>query len=223
MTRPWHVVSLSHVHDPATTPIYPGDPAFTIDTVATIERDGYHLQRVSAGEHTGTHWGAPAHFEPGGLTADRLDPDDLLLPAVRIDVRGRCEIGVSDVERFELEHGPIPLEAAVVFWTGWESHWGTAAYTSGPGIGVATVEWLIDRGILGRRGAIGIDTFGPDVDTDTTYAASRLLYREHRISLENLANLAALPPTGAWILAGGPLNRNGSGSTATIFALLPDQ
>ncbi|MGK8510734.1 hypothetical protein ACRS5S_22720 [Nocardia asiatica] len=57
--------------------------------------------------------------------------------------------------------------------------------------------------------------------TDETYAVSKLLYGEHRISLECLSNLAALPATGAWVLVGGPLYRGGSGSPATIFGVLP--
>jgi len=68
---------------------------------------------------------------------------------------------------------------------------------------------------------LGTDTFGPDRGVDADLAVSRVLYREHRISLENLAHLERLPPAGAWVLAGGPLNRRGSGSTATVFGLLP--
>ena len=34
-------------------------------------------------------------------------------------------------------------------------------------------------------------------------------------------NLAALPPTGAYVLCGGSINRNGAGSTATIYGVLP--
>ena len=35
------VVSLSHVNAPARTPLFPGDPAFTLTTVATVEDDGF--------------------------------------------------------------------------------------------------------------------------------------------------------------------------------------
>jgi kynurenine formamidase len=48
-----------------------------------------------------------------------------------------------------------------------------------------------------------------------------MLYREHRISLECLANLTAVPATEAWVLVGGPIYRGGSGSPATIFAIVP--
>jgi kynurenine formamidase len=229
------LVSLSHVNDPDTTIGYPGDPPFTLETVATIADDGYLLRYVRQGEHTGTHWGAPGHFNDGEALADELEPADLFLPAVKVDMRDRCRddpnyaVTVDDLRAWEEEHGRIPDGAAVILWTGWDGRWGTAAYANldaddvphQPGFGVPTVEWLIDTGRLGYRGATGTDTFSPDVGTDATFAVSKLVYRRHRISLEVLANLANLPPTGAWILAGGHLNRHGSGSTALVFGLIP--
>jgi kynurenine formamidase len=232
---PVRPVLLSHVHDPATTPVFPGDPPFTMTRAATIEADGYYLLRVSSGEHTGTHWGAPAHFDPAGLRADQLEADDLFRPAVRLDVRAAVkhdpdyQVRVADLAAFEAAHGPIPAEAAVLAWTGWSDRWGTPAYPNldergrihQPGFALAAVEWLVENGRLGQRGALGTDTFGPDPGLDTDFAVSRLLYRERRISLENLTNLGALPPTGAWVLAGGTRNRAGSGSPATVYGLLP--
>jgi undecaprenyl diphosphate synthase len=71
--EPWRVIDLSHVFDPARMSVFPGDPLPELTEIATIPVDGYRLQAVRAGEHTGTHWGAPAHFDPDGLTADQLD------------------------------------------------------------------------------------------------------------------------------------------------------
>lgn len=229
------LVSLSHVHDPATTVCYPGDPVFRLTTVATIGEHGFYLQRVELGEHTGTHWGAPAHFRPDGLTADELDPDDLLRPAVTVDVRARAAadadygVTVADLTDWERRYGRIPAGAAVIAWTGWADRWGTPGYANldpdgvihQPGFSIEAVEWLLDTGRLGRQGALGTDTFGPDRGVDRSFAVSRALYGEHRISLENLAHLERLPATGAWVLAGGPINRRGSGSPATVFGLLP--
>lgn len=229
------VVSLAHIHDPATTPIFPGDPEFTLTTVATLDREGYYLQLVSRGEHTGTHWGAPGHFEPRGALADDLEPSDLLLPAVRVDVRAAAaadpdyQVSRADLLAFERRYERIPAGAAVIAWTGWSSRWGTPSYPNldrdgrihQPGFSVDAVRWLIESGRLGTRGALGSDTFGPDAGLDETFAVSRELFHEHRISLENLTNLEALPPVGAWVLAGGTVNRAGSGSPATVFGLVP--
>jgi kynurenine formamidase len=117
----------------------------------------------------------------------------------------------------------------VVLWTGWESRWGTPAFPNldadgrihQPGFSIPAVRWLIDTGRIGRNGGTGIDTFSPDVGIEETFTVSKLVYQRHRISLEILANLHLLPATGAWVLAGGPVNRNGAGSTATIFGVLP--
>ncbi|GGL19336.1 cyclase family protein [Mangrovihabitans endophyticus] len=229
------LVSLSHVNDPATAAIFPGDPPLTLDTVATIERDGYYLRAIRAGEHTGTHWGAPGHFTDGAALADDLDVRDLFRPAVKIDVRDRCaadadyRVGVADLMDWERRHGRIPDESVVVLWTGWDRRWGTGAFANldadgvphQPGFALEAVQWLVDTGRIGHRGGTGTDTFGPDPGTDATYAVSRLVYRRHRISLEVLANLAALPATGAYVLCGGAINRAGSGSTALIYGLIP--
>ena len=232
---PFRVVSLSHVNDPASTPIFPGDPPFTIETAASLATDGYYLQYVRQGEHTGTHWSAPAHFHPTGRTADQLEPADLCLPAVVLDVRERAAadadfaLTVADLERFEQCLGPIPTGAAVILQTGWDTRWGTPGYAGidadgvrhQPGFAPDAVRWLIEHGRLAERGALGTDTCGPDLGRDSTYASSKLLHDRRRISLENLTNLAALPETGAFVLVGGTINRSGSGSPATVFGLVP--
>lgn len=229
------VVSLSHVNDPATTNVFPGDPEFTLEKIADYDPDGFYQQYVREAEHTGTHWGAPCHFKDGGRCADDLSPQDLYLPAVKIDVRrlvtgnADYEVTVADLRRWESRYGRIPQNAAVILQTGWDRRWGTAAYPNQdaegvihqPGFSLAAARWLLDTGRIGRRGALGTDTFSPDAGINETFSVSTLLYDQRRISLENLANLSGLPPTGAYVLVGGPINRRGSGSTATIFALVP--
>jgi kynurenine formamidase len=90
-----------------------------------------------------------------------------------------------------------------------------------PGFSLQAVRWLIAHGVLGLRGALGTDTFGPDPGTDSKFRESSLVFHRHRIDLENLTNVGALPPRGAWIVVGGPRNSNGSGSPATIYGLVP--
>lgn len=229
------LVNLSHVNDPATTTLFPGDPEFTLETMATIPVDGFYMQYVMEGEHTGTHWGAPAHFEEGGRTADQLDPMDLYLPAAKIDIRAKAAanadyaVTVADLKSYERRHGRIPRGAAVILWTDWAAKWGTDAYANldadgvihQPGFSAAAAEWLIETGRLAERGALGSDTFGPDLGSDPNFEVSVLLYHERRISLENLNNLQNLPAKGAYVLVGSPINAAGSGATATVYGVLP--
>ncbi|WP_229073289.1 cyclase family protein [Actinoplanes sp. DH11] len=227
MLEKLRLISLSHVNDPARMSVFPGDPPFELETVATLERDGFYLRAVRAGEHTGTHWGAPGHFAAGERLADELDPADLFRPAVRIDVRAACAadpghaVSIAEIERWEEQHGRIPDEAVVIIWTGWENRFGTADFDRHPGFAPETVRWLIATGRLGQRGGTGTDAFSPDVSTDTEFTVSKLVYRRRRISLEILANLGELPATGAFVLCGGQINRAGSGSTALIYGVLP--
>ena len=229
------LVFLSHVNDPATTTLYPGDPEFELEVMTTIPADGYYMQYVREGEHTGSHWGAPAHFQEGGRTADQLDADDLLLPAVKVDVRRQAAadadygVSVADLRAWERRHGRMPAGAAVVLWTGWEAKWGTDAYANldadgvihQPGFLLEAAEWLVERGVLGERGALGSDTFG-----------ARPGHRQRLRRLGRALRPAAHQPRehdqpgrpadeGRPRAGGEPINKAGSGAPATIFGLLP--
>lgn len=122
------VVFLSHVLTVG-GPVFPGDPPVRIHPAATIERDGYHLQSLAAGEQAGTHWAAPAHFGAGQAAADELDPGDFFYPAVVLDVRAEAKedadftLGVPEVRRWEAEFGRIPAHSSVIMWTGFEDRW----------------------------------------------------------------------------------------------------
>jgi kynurenine formamidase len=234
------VVFLSHVNDPAATPGFPGDPAFRLTTAFTVPVDGYYLQYVKEGEHTGSHWGAPCHFHEGERCADQLDPADLVRPAVVVDIRDKVagdvdyQLTVGDLQAWQARHGPMPEGAAVIAWTGCDRWWsarqtGRNYYNCGtglaglhqPGFSLAAVRWLIAQHVLGRQGALGSDTFGPDPGTDEEFRESSLVLHHRRLTLENLTGLGQLPARGAWVVVGGPRNRDGSGSPATIFGLVP--
>jgi kynurenine formamidase len=225
------VVFLSHVLGPD-APVFPGDPAVSLTPAATIDPDGYYLQSLACGEQSGTHWAAPAHFSPDGLTADELDPADFFFPAVVLDHRKQAAadpdfaVAVSDLERWEAGHGLIPARAAVLLRSGYDQHWGSSRYLGAdavgvlhyPGFGAGAARWLTERRGIG---ALGTDTMGVDPGTDATYEANQLLLADHRIHLENLCGLDALPASGAWLIVGGVRPLRGSGSPATVYGLIP--
>jgi kynurenine formamidase len=226
------VVFLSHVNREG-MPVFPGDPPFRLRTLFTVEDDGFRLNLMSIAEHSGTHWGAPCHFNAGQPCADDMRARDFFVPAVVIDARAEARrdedyaLTVEHVRRFEAEHGRIPHGAMVVMWTGWASRWDDPeAYVNAdeegtlhfPGVGVAATRWLIRKRDI--RG-LGIDTLGVDPGNDETFATNTLLLRDHRVHLENLAHLGEMPPTGGWIVIGGVRNEGGSGSPATVYGLVP--
>ena len=236
------VVSLSHTNAPARTPLFPGDPAFRLSTIATVASDGFYMQYMREGEHTGTHYSAPCHFRDDKPCAEDLDAADFVLPAVVVDVRDEvaadAEYAVTkaDLQAWETQYGQMPSGAAVLLWTGCGRFWGPdiarneptyyncgqqGARFSQPGFSKFAVRWLIDTGVLARRGALGTDTFGPDPSSDPLFIESWLTLNRHRFTLENLTNLGELPPTGGWIVIGGPRNGHGSGAASTVFGLVP--
>ena len=196
------VVFLSHVLS-ASTPVFPGDPPVTIHPAATIERDGFYLQQVASGEQAGTHWAAPVHFSPGQAAADQLSPADFFHPAAVLDVRASAAqdpdfaVSVPDIRRWETAFGPVPRHAAVLLHTGYDDRWDDPpAY-------------------------LGTDTMGVDPGADATFGTNRLLLHGHRMHLENLCGLGQMPATGGWIIVGGARIKDGSGSPATVFGLIP--
>lgn len=95
-------------------PVWPSDPEVELRTVATFEKEGYYLNLLCIGEHTGTHINAPSYFISGGRDIANFPIWELVVPAVVIDVREKCKnnpdftLGIEDLLAWEAEHGWIP-------------------------------------------------------------------------------------------------------------------
>lgn len=199
-------------------------------TVVTIEDNGYYLQEWRIIEHIGTHVDAPGHFTLGGRLAPELQPSELIVQAVVIDIAGRAArdpdtvVTIEDLRSFERRHGRIPRDAAVLMYSGWGAKVGDPdAYrgtdTTGtlhfPGFDPDACEWL-----LRRRGirSLGVDTLSIDPGNSTTFETHLILTGADRYGVENLANLDRIPKRGATIVVGLIPYEEGSGGQARIFA-----
>ncbi|QYO63445.1 cyclase family protein [Leptolyngbya sp. 7M] len=228
----WRVVDLTH---PLTTamPLWAGDPAIEIQPWASYDQEGYLINRLTIGEHSGTHWGTPNSFIPNARSADQFTAQELVVPAVVLDRRESTEsnpdycFSLADLEAWEARYGLVPSGSLVILFTGWQDRWnhspsffnrdaqGTCHF---PGFGAEAVAFLIaERHIVG----LGTDTHGVDPGSDPTYAASTAIYEADGLILECLAGLDQLPPTGAILVIGGLPVQGGSGSPARVLALLP--
>src|SRR5262245_60920720 len=107
-------------------PIYPGGTPLQVVKQSDIAQ-GYFIQKISLGEHTGTHVDAPAHFSAGAATVDRIALADLRAPLVLVDVRDKCakdpdyRVSAADLQAWESANGRMPERALVVARTGWEA------------------------------------------------------------------------------------------------------
>ncbi len=211
-------------------PAWPGDPPFAAETIATVERDGYFLRSLFLCEHTGTHFGAPAHFHADGITADMFAPEELVRPAVTIDVRPRAardrdfRVTPATIVEWEAIYGRIPEGCVVLVATGWSRFWSDPPAYAGidgrgalhfPGVTVEAARLLGDE----RRAiGLGIDTLGIDGGDDATLAVNAWWLAGRRYHLENLKIPEELPPTGLTLVA-APLKIEGSsGAPARVLA-----
>lgn len=227
MEFPYRIIDLSHPLQPG-MPVWPGDPPLAITPAAGLDREGYYLNRLTLGEHTGTHAGAPAHYLAGGLAMDAIPVDDLIAPlfTIAVPLQGDALLEPADVADWEARFGPLPPGCAVAVATGWSRRWpdeksylGRAADGSlhFPGISPAAMELIVRA-----RGAriVGIDTPGLDGGLSADFLSGKILAGQGGIHLENLTALDQLPARGAWIVIGALPIAGGSGSPARVLALV---
>ena len=233
------VVDLTHAYD-ETTLYWPTSPsAFDVKTLAEgMTPGGYYYSSYAfcTPEHGGTHLDAPVHFAEGGRAMGDLPLEQLVAPAVVIDVTRQAAadpaylVTRADVDAFEQAHGRIPAGAIVLVRTGWSRHWpnrkqyfgddtpGDASKLRFPGYAEDAARLLVRE----RKVAmLGIDTASIDHGPSTTFIAHRIGAEAGVANLENLTNLDALPPTGAVVVALPMKIAKGSGGPARVVALVP--
>ncbi len=225
-----NVASLSYPNSPA-TPVWPGSPSFAMETVVTIEEDGFYGNVLTFHEHTGTHMDSPGHFFVDGNTVDRIDPSQLVAPLVVIDITAQAEadvdygVTVDDILFWEAEYGGIPAGALVTFTSGWDARYddpeafvnldadGIMHY---PGFSPAAAEFLVaERSIVG----IGSDTLSQDPGNSADFGTHVAILGAGKYGLEGVANLGTVPPSGATVVIGAANHVDGSGGPARLIAL----
>jgi kynurenine formamidase len=235
----YRLVDLTHAYDESTL-YWPTSPtSFELETLAAGETPGgwyYSANALCTPEHGGTHLDAPIHFDAGGLTADALPLASLIAPAVVIDVSAkaakdaRYRLTREDVLAFEQRHGPIPRGAIVLLNTGWSDRWpdrlaylgddapGDASNLEFPSYGKSAAELLVgERGVA----VLGVDTASIDYGPSDDFIVHRVAAAANVAGLENLTNLAGLPPAGATVIALPMKIGGGSGGPVRVVALVP--
>lgn len=225
-----NVINLSHSNSPA-TPVWPGNPSFELETVVTVENDGFYANVLTFHEHTGTHLDSPAHFFVDGITADLIAPSSLVAPLVVIDVTAAAEsdvdygLTVDDILAWEAEYGPLPDGALVAMNSGWAARIDDAeAFVNLDADGVmhypgfspdASAFLVAERNIAG----IASDTLSQDPGNSTDFGTHINILGAGLYGIEGIANLDTAPATGAYAFVGAPNHEAASGGPTRILAV----
>jgi len=225
------VVDLSHTWGPD-FPMYPGAQQPDFKVIVTVANGGLYKNQLTLDEHTGTHMDSPAHFAEDGTTADQLPPEQLIAPLVVIDVSERAASDpdtqgtVDDLTAWEAANGPIPAGAFVALHSGWEARLSDPATYINldasdvqhyPGWHPDAAAFLVnERDVVGA----GVDTLSLDFGASTDFGTHLTLLPAGKFGIENLANLANVPPVGATAIFGGPKHEGASGGPTRVLALI---
>jgi kynurenine formamidase len=213
---------------------------FALTEVSRYDDRGpaWYWNDISTGEHVGTHFDAPVHWASGrdGLDVSQVPAAQLLAPAVVVDRSADCAadpdflLQVEHLEQWQAEHGPLPDGGWLLYRTGWDARSAEqAAFLNAddtgphtPGIAPDCARWLAEQtSLLG----LGVETVGTDAGAahsfDPPFPCHSFLLGAGKYGLTQLQNLAALPPTGALLLAAPLRIVGGSGSPARVLALVP--
>ena len=226
-----NIVDLTHVLGPTTPLLYPLLPKFGLVSLASFEKNGLYANQLVVSEHHGTHFDAPIHFAPGGLSTAEIPARTLVAPAVVIDIRDKtardadAELTMDEVRAWEAQYGRIPEGAAVLLNSGWDRRFndedacrnvGPDGLGHYPGFSTEVAAFLRDeRSIVG----IGTDTMNVDRGVNTKFDVHKTLMAVNRWMLEGVANLGEIPPAGAHLFVGAPKHAGGSGGPARVIAV----
>jgi kynurenine formamidase len=212
---------------------------FRLEELSRYDERGpaWYWNDIRTGEHTGTHFDAPNHWVTGQDLDDvaSVPARRLIGPAAVLDLSAQAAadpdflLEVDHVRAWEAEHGPLPEGGWLLYRTGWDARSASqeaflnadATGPHTPGVSPACARWLAEEApVVG----LGVETVGTDAGAahsfDPPFPCHAALMGSGKYGLTQLQNLAALPPTGAVLIAAPLPIVGGSGSPARVLALV---
>jgi kynurenine formamidase len=182
-------------------------------------------------EHCGTHMDAPFHFSANGATMEAVDPGTLVAPLAVLDVREKAAkdpdylVSPDDIMAWEKAHGRLPDGACVAMNAGWDKLVASDKFVGKDSSGIFHFPGFSSEAagmLLNERNVVGIavDTLSLDHGPSKKFKTHYLWLPSGRWGLENLANLSAVPPSGATIVVGAAKIKGATGGACRIFALV---
>jgi len=221
--------------------IFASSPGASIDVISRFDDRGpaWYWNKLSFGEHTGTHFDAPAHWITGKdldkNTCDTIPVERFIGPACVFDVAEQVAqdsdflLTPAHVTEWEQRHGRIPSGSWVLLHTGWSARTDADSFLNiahdgphSPGFHTDTSTLLaMERDVLG----VGVETVGTDAGQaggfDPPFPNHATMHGAGKFGLASLCNLDQLPATGAVVIAAPLKLVDGSGSPLRVLAITP--
>jgi kynurenine formamidase len=226
-------VDLTHSFSPL-TPVWQGFGQATFSSAAdpktghpyTIEDDGFRAFFYSMVGQYGTHVDPPAHFDPHGITMDKIPLKQMILPLVVFDITPMLRkdpnhaLTVADIKSWESKHGRVPAGCFAALRTDMYKDWDTnrerfKRYPF-PAWSFEAIKFLYEQ-----RGIIANGHESMDTDTSKDLRSEKWLLTHGHWQIEVMAHLDQVPETGALIVVTWPKPEHGLGFPARAFAILP--
>jgi kynurenine formamidase len=234
-------VDLTHSFGPQ-TPHWKGFPKETARTLywydpkAGTLGSGFFAQMFCHVGQWGTHVDPPAHFTKGGRTVDQINPKEMFLPLVVLDVHTKVAanpdyiLSLADVKAWEAKHGLVPAHAFVAMRTDWAKRWPSTGAMANkdahgvshyPGWSMPVLRYLYEERHITASGHETTDTDpGIRASKDDFSLETWILNHDH-YQIEMLANLDRVPESGALAIVTFPKPQGGSGFPARVIAIVP--
>lgn len=146
----------------------------------------FQIGRIDMVSNTGTYIDTPFHRYEHGKDLSSIDLsavtglEGIVLP---FPYQRFARIDYQDLKGLKLKN------KAVLFHTGWDSHWGTDQYFEGhPFLTRSAAEFLLDQQVK----LAGIDSFNIDDVRDGERPVHSILLRHEILIAEHLCNLGAI-------------------------------
>ena len=228
-------VDLTHSFAPG-IPHWKGAPDERVKTLYTVEKDGFRINEYCHVGQWGTHVDAPAHFHAKLRSVDQLDPSEMLMPLVVLDVHEKAAknadyvLTPDDVRAWEQRHGRIPRGAFVAMRTDWSKRWPDDAALANrdaggvyhyPGWSLAVLKLLYEQRGITASGHETTDTDPGLATTKDDYSLESYILGQNHFQIELLANLDQVPEAGGIVIVSFPKPADGAGFPARVIAIVP--
>lgn len=147
--------------------VYEGDPKFENDKIFSIEKDGFNLNKISMGTHTGSHIDSPLHFIKNGMSVSEIDSRYFVTDTFLADVSKYKFINSDVLKNYDLSN-----VNSIVFKTESEN-----IFLTKDG-----AEYILKTDII----LVGTDNMDIEDESDGDFCVHKLLLKNNILIAENL-------------------------------------